>query len=742
MINLYGYTYRGAMTEIPGYVLVKLGDSSRDVEIRMNEQGGAAEYQAKITVGEWNNLKQIKRDHLVHKELKRRGLYHKGGQGTEWFKIPGTTIEDAYAYLDKLITELEGKKVRNKVTLRNRQQIALDEAMAIIANSGFSVNAIAYLCPRFGKTIWSMMLFNEIHKQYGNRIMLLPAYWLSVHPSFEKELDLFEDFLDIDIIDARESNSAALLKETLKNGRRAIIPISLHQTFDVWKTKYQWLTKLDKKDLFVFADEGDFGTYAENQKEKLKLLLDIDSNSTTSSSGKFIKMFASGTNIQRLAKCCDKIDGVVYTAYSQLEQSEIDIVRRKFYMSRVDKVKAEVEKFDVTVMPSWTKIWDKPLGNSKFIEMLLQSIVGDDTLRTELNLSNLANEPVDCFMLLVSANNNQMDQIKAIAKRAIPNWKVKVLNGNYSTNRSAEDYTVQAINEAKIENKRGVIIVANQMGSRSYSIPEIQATVIAYDRGSVDATTQKVSRCLTPGKTFDDRTKIHGHIIDLSFDPNRSENIERLILDEAIQVQRGNKIDFTSAIKFVLSSINLFNVDDYGFLREVRENDLFKLFSNNENLLKIADITVDVEAALESGVFDILCNVNADKGKKSIDKKLIVGEGVKNSIIEGQVEQQRKLTDNEKQAIEKTINNAIRTLNMSATSVYNLAETGDSYRECLSVIADHSNYNRQFKELFGVSASDTLVLIEKRVLNEAILDVVVQNSKHLYSPFFESFNDV
>ena len=118
----------------------------------------------------------------------------------------------------------------------------------------------------------------------------------------------------------------------------------------------------------------------------------------------FISVYASGTNVQRLAKCARKIDGVLYTSYAQLEKEDPNIIRRKFYCTEVASLKAQVEALDETVQPSWTKIWGKPQGNLAFIGQLFESLTGKDTLRTELNLAALADEPVDCFMLLVSAN--------------------------------------------------------------------------------------------------------------------------------------------------------------------------------------------------------------------------------------------------------------------------------------------------------------------------------------------------
>jgi hypothetical protein len=272
MINLYAYTYPSAINKFGGFMLTKVGDSIRDVEVRMREQGGAAEYESKINLGAWNNLQTIKRDYDVHKILTKAGLHHTEGNGTEWFKIPGNSLEDAFAYIDKIVEDFEGKKVRKKVKLRTLQQKALDEAMDIIETSGDMSTVIANLCPRFGKTIWALMLFNKISEKYGNRVMLLPAYWLSVHSSFVDEISQFDDFQDIALVDANSEHAEETAAAALENNQRIIIPISLHGKYDEWIVKNQWIANIANDDIFMFADEGDFGTHAEAQVKKLDFL--------------------------------------------------------------------------------------------------------------------------------------------------------------------------------------------------------------------------------------------------------------------------------------------------------------------------------------------------------------------------------------------------------------------------------------------------------------------------------------
>ena len=48
---------------------------------------------------------------------------------------------------------------------------------------------------------------------------------------------------------------------------------------------------------------------------------------------------------------------------------------------------------------------------------------------------------------------------------------------------------------------------------------------------------------------------------------------------------------------------------------------------------------------------------------------------------------------------------------MSATSVYHLANLeGESYRECLEIIANNDNLDNEFISLFGVSSDNVINL--------------------------------
>jgi hypothetical protein len=145
--------------------------------------------------------------------------------------------------------------------------------MDIIRCGEADTSLIANLCPRFGKTIWALSLFNKISEEYGNRVMLLPSYWLSVHTSFVDTLNDWKDFNDIALIDPNDPDAALVAANALDNGQRIIIQISLHGDLAEWSKKHNWISEIDNDEFFMFADEGDFGTHTENQVAKVDFLL-------------------------------------------------------------------------------------------------------------------------------------------------------------------------------------------------------------------------------------------------------------------------------------------------------------------------------------------------------------------------------------------------------------------------------------------------------------------------------------
>ena len=56
-----------------------------------------------------------------------------------------------------------------------------------------------------------------------------------------------------------------------------------------------------------------------------------------------------------------------------------------------------------------------------------------------------------------------------------------------------------------------------------------------------------------------------------------------------------------NATSFVLNTIDLCKVNEFGYAIEVTEADMFDLIGDNENLLRVANITANINIILENG---------------------------------------------------------------------------------------------------------------------------------------------
>lgn len=303
MRNVYAFTTLLDMMINPNFARIKIGDTHHSGNKRTKQQQtGISSKQIIINPKgdindrswDWSGLKNIKGDGDLHnhKSLSRYRL-PADESGDEWFSFPlpdhlkgaDVPIEEKIRYIWKLIddvvADLEGRRVRKAVKWRQVQNIRLNRAMKYIAEG--KTEGIAFLCPRFGKTLWALGLFNRLSETYGNRAMLVPVYWLSVHTSFEDEIGAYADFQDIVYIDDKDVNAEAIACAALQAGKRILIAISLHgkmadgkteEEMGNWVKRNRWIRSIPDADKFMFADEGDWGTHTDNQIKKINFLFD------------------------------------------------------------------------------------------------------------------------------------------------------------------------------------------------------------------------------------------------------------------------------------------------------------------------------------------------------------------------------------------------------------------------------------------------------------------------------------
>lgn len=441
-----------------------------------------------------------------------------------------------------------------------------------------------------------------------------------------------------------------------------------------------------------------------------------------------ILMFGSGTNVGRVAKAAKTVDAFCSVPYRLKEIKDEGTVLRRF--ARLNLIGVEdIEKYSSKENGfQWGKVFKNVRKSSATLKSIVEGLFAvGDTNNGGLQLNNLSSDgqtfDFDCVMLWCSAYNKQLDLFAKQIEEWVPNSIVQVFSGEFTNNRRAEELAKQLVAQAKTSGKR-VIFISNTMASRSFSVSEIEASIFMFDRGSLGATEQKGSRCLTNGSLMSGETKRYGWIVSLSIDPNRADALTEMQISEAQRVAKAEDTDFTSALKDVLNTLNIFS-DRYqtGTLWQANIDDVLLEFNDNEKLIKVANAISSFADLSVEELCDMLSGVSALDRPEAQPTLL---EKIKNQVTLKEGDKKEKAERDELKKMQKELALRIAALNESAMTVadYTLS-LATSYREALK--AFDAQAEAQFIEDYGITSAEVIQLLDAGCLAEEVLDIVVYN---------------
>jgi hypothetical protein len=615
----------------------------------------------------------------------------------------------------KCAAKLNPNHEKQEVNLRDVQLLVIKRVLSALRQNGIVTNFICELAARIGKTILFLELAKTMRGEFGHESMFIMAYGvgLGVKTSYKDEITKYSNFSDMQFIDTTEINSEEQYKQAMANNKMPIVFISLNPDVE---EKYEWINHLSGTHI-ALLEETDFGTHTDSQVEKVDYILE---NKTVT------RINASGTNISRLAKAFGKnaIDEIISVPYCMVEQdpSIPNVVVRRFYnMMFNPKMNKLLEDFDEDVLPNINKILEKGFSQEKFISAAFQDMLGYQPIYG-MNLSDAAGEIIDNLMLFVNISKKSMEHLAQIIEKYCTEHKVLILNGDYTDNKEAEGLTKEELVRLQNEfypGRNKLLVITNMMGTRSYSIPEIQACLFMQEGGDIYPYMQKYSRCLTPGFN-----KKYGYIFDFSFDQNKTRNTVMAVAVEATLLARQNKISYPTAVRTVLNSVNIKDMISGTW---ISDNDIILEFEDNNKLLAIANantrITIEDLTSDEIEAFaEIAKNSTNSKVEKSkIDKMITTGKTFASS--------DQKRVSSPKNNIKFIVEKAIRSINSSSTTVVALTDyKKDTFIECLEFINQDESLTSEFIELYGFTPKLIISLSHK--LEISTLDTIVYNSKY------------
>ena len=728
---IYMYTFPSSvkLSRLAGSrLVVKVGEtmfregmtSEESAHVRIKQQIPKTSNSQKYKLLAFWDVDVSLNDRHLRKILQAAGYQPKDdpeldGEGEEFFKI-GYSIEESVQTVDEIIKTF-GESALERVKLRKSQRDILSETIKEITNSDSDKDRfeiLASLPPRFGKTIFILSLFERLPK---HDILILPTAMLSSLTSFSNEVKRFWDYKNMVYIDTADDDWEEKMNVALDNKKKVVIAVSLHRRE---KTDLKSLRNIDNGRKFIVTDEADFAAWTDPKRQVRDYL------EGTTNTGKLIAMAMSGTNVERMSTGSKPVDYIIQSTYTGMEKSDGagTHVERKYVSLHIKNKDEYVENWSKDERFSWTKTWKNPDKYSGFLEGVLLGLFSSPQSPEQfkpLGLRNVIGGKLRVAMMFVSAENAMMNQFYEIAKETLKTYRIVLLNGHETTNRDSEDKVKRAINEAKNTEQDGVFIISGIMGSRSFSVSEIQTTILAYDGGNVHTTTQKSFRALTPGLTYDGKKKESAYIVSLSMDPNRSEILSSLALFEADAESKSSKTTLTQSLKNVLNSISFVTINPYGNVLEYGEDYLDNLYDQlmSSNIIsKVIDAGVDLNKIYHDSVmFNIITKIPKNRGKsKKQDKKIDTHTYEKMTGVSG------KSGKGNDQVLSNIIKR-MSTLSRSPAMVRLLGE-GGTYREILENIKDLEN----FKKLYGgITPKDVLTLLDNGAWrdNESLFDLAV-----------------
>ena len=542
--------------------------------------------------------------------------YRKGSTG-EVHELPASEIR---VKVNKFLAKL-GQSLP-VAGLTQNQYNAAENVIQAIHDSKRTI--VAELCARFGKTIWSGSLIRETNAQ----LTVVASYVLTSFASFEKDLSSFEQFKDLVLIDTANDDYQEVIDAAVAQGKQVVAFLSMCSGSNRQR-KIDYLFGIDVARL-VIIDEADFGVHRSNQSTPL-----IEARKDND-----VVVLMTGTNGDKAASIWP-VDHYLSVTYPELliekrinsnrisdslQHFKVDPTRHdlvvdvEFYQMNLASVveiarTAEPDAFiqDGIFLPSWSKFAAQPVKAKGFFTNMLQAVFegkgGDDSLNVDYQTGRKAKEGIKVAMMFLpgSTTNDNLLEIKPIAEQALRGFNIVLVSGAEDmSNATAERDVKEAIERAE-KNNQHVLILSAGMAQRSFSIPQITELYLAYDTGDNGATIQKMSRTLTPHKAG----KI-GRIVSLSFDPNRDDKFDSMIIETAQNYKKNHNVaDLKQAMRDVLRTVDIFKCQQDGSVKiEVDEylEEALARKSIDRVIGKIAPInslTAEEVQALASGKVDV-----------------------------------------------------------------------------------------------------------------------------------------
>lgn len=411
---------------------------------------------------------------------------------------------------------------------------------------------------------------------------------------------------------------------------------------------------------------------------------------------------------------------------SQTMESVKNIVKPVFMRLSLEKAVEKFDRLPEEYRTDWSKLLmdvDKSRGVLETLIKALFGVYGGEVIGLyDLNMDSARR---DVTMIFANTKNKtQQDKLVKLIQQVLGgNYIVKLVNGDETTNRDAEKDVENVIARAKRENKK-VVLVSKDMASRSFSVSEIDTVMLMFDRGSYATISQKISRVLTPGKTFNGEDKVFGNIISLSLDPNREDvsPIDEYIVYEAEKVEVD---DLNDGIQRVLRSVQILTNGEGGEV-ELEKDVYGEHLINSSSLIKLGAESSKVgNIIIDTDLVQTLTGVEISEGQK--EKLMGVDSSKVKRTMDGETTKEEKQVEKKVQDIRKKVKEVLKNIveNIVEISEINNCESDDII-ETLDMI-ESKGYCEEVVFEVGVDCQTVKKVILMGGISRKLLNTIISS---------------
>jgi hypothetical protein len=667
-------------------------------------------------------------DQRILKQLHNRGecirlkTINEDVNTKEWAIFPNGNPEEVILdYLNKV----ENGLFKKDASLTIWQIEVLDRLISLLDEDAQKI--VAELAARFGKTLLYLMLFGYLNR----KVMIVGSYYLTALTSFKKEIAYYNDFSNFEILDLYDLNFQSSFESLLSQEKKIVVTASLCGDKEKDETTRNQNAEFISKftDKITVIDEADYGAHTKVCAPFVDKI---------GSGGPII--LTTGTNSERAAKN-QKIDAAIGCTYLDMQMKALSdkIIIKNDFIRKIKRavefeknlVKMEFCRYDWSPFvkflagnnpdfnPAFSKCSEDVNKNIAFWTGLYQTLLGVSP-NMDLNdhsLSNFLDGKAESIIQFLNINNTQLKHLEKIARSVLNQfYDVYAICGDYIKGKDAEQFVKDKIIKAKLSGKK-VWILASQMCQRSFSVADINVVLLSYDKGDSGATNQKISRAATNGNF--DKT---AYIISLSIDGNRDDKIAPMIMDAAEQVAKHEGISLPNALRIVMKTSPIFQLDEDGCRVKLLADDYAKeLFSTSKGIR----LAINREAILISDfgneAFDILSNLNVSspKIKEILDfpKGRTFKPGQKNHRLT------KKQRDDLLSHVQQNLANILE--NLTSTMQYQkVIRDRITYPELIHLL----DSEKDSRNLVGVNGKQFSTLVDHGFIKKGILETFVERN--------------